>query len=71
MTTTIWIEPVKRTSRGLLLRARLGGPEGDILCDGVPNAHLRSPLERSWLAASPVLRDPQGRHRPMPSCAGT
>jgi hypothetical protein len=44
MTTRIWIEPVKRpdgrnwyTDRGLLLRSRLGGPEGEILCDRVHN----------------------------------
>ena len=45
MTTLIWIEPVKRadgsnryTDRGLLLRTRLGGPDGEVLCDGVHNA---------------------------------
>jgi hypothetical protein len=45
MTTRIWIEPVKRpdgrncyTDRGLLLRTRLGGPDGEILCDRVHNA---------------------------------
>jgi hypothetical protein len=45
MTTVIWIEPVKRpdgskryTDRGLLLRTRLGGPDGEIICDGVHNA---------------------------------
>jgi hypothetical protein len=45
MTTVIWIEPVKRpdgskryTDRGLLLRTRLGGPEGEFICDGVQNA---------------------------------
>ena len=44
MTTRIWIEPVKRpdgrnwyTDRGLLWRSRLGGPEGEILCDRVHN----------------------------------
>jgi hypothetical protein len=44
-TTRIWIEPVKRpdgrnwyTERlGLLLRTRLGGPDGEILCDRVHN----------------------------------
>jgi hypothetical protein len=45
MTTRIWIEPVKRpdgrnwySDRGLLLRTRLGGPDGEILCDRVQNA---------------------------------
>jgi hypothetical protein len=46
MTTQIWIEPVKRqderkhytSERGLLLIARLGGPNGDILVDGAHNA---------------------------------
>jgi hypothetical protein len=46
MTTQVWIEPVKRldgrnwyTDRnGLLLRIRLGGPHGEILCDRVHNA---------------------------------
>jgi hypothetical protein len=45
MRTRIWIEPVKRpdgrdwyTDRGLLLRTRLGGPHGEILCDRVHNA---------------------------------
>src|SRR5262245_11488151 len=39
MTTRIWLEPLKRpdgrnwyTDRGLLLRARLGGPDGEVLC---------------------------------------
>jgi hypothetical protein len=45
MTTRIWIEPVKRpdgrnlyTDRGLLLRTRLGGPDGEIRCNRVHNA---------------------------------
>jgi hypothetical protein len=45
MTTRIWIEPVKRpdgrnwyTDRGLLLRTRFGGPDGEVLCDRVHNA---------------------------------
>jgi hypothetical protein len=45
MTTRIWIEPIKRpdgrdwyTDRGLLLRTRLGGPDGEILCDRMHNA---------------------------------
>src|SRR5262245_30403365 len=45
MATLIFIEPVKRpdgrdwyTDRGLLLRTRLGGPDGEILCDRVHNA---------------------------------
>jgi hypothetical protein len=45
MTTRIWIEPVKRpdgrnwySDRGLLLRTRLGGPDGEVLCDRVHNA---------------------------------
>jgi hypothetical protein len=45
MTTRIWIEAIKRpdgrnwyTDRGLLLRARLGGAHGEILCDRVHNA---------------------------------
>ena len=45
MTTRIWIEPVKRpdgrdwyTDRGLLLRTRLGGAYGEVLCDRVHNA---------------------------------
>jgi hypothetical protein len=45
MTTQIWIEPVKRpdgrnwyTDRGLLLRTRLGGPDGEVLCERVHNA---------------------------------
>jgi hypothetical protein len=46
VTTRIWIEPVKRpdgrnwyTDRnGLLLRTRLGGPDGEVLCDRVHNA---------------------------------
>ena len=46
MTTQIWIEPVKRpdgrkhytTERGLLLIARLGGPDGEILVQGMHNA---------------------------------
>jgi hypothetical protein len=45
MTRLIWIEPVKRvdgsnwyTDRGLLLRTRLGGPDGEVLCDRVHNA---------------------------------
>jgi hypothetical protein len=45
MTTRIWIEPVKRpdgTDRGLLLRTRLGGPDGEILCDRVHNAICES-----------------------------
>lgn len=49
MTTVIWIEPVKRpdgskryTDRGLLLRTRLGGPDGEIICDGVHNAVCES-----------------------------
>jgi hypothetical protein len=44
MTTRIWIEPVKRpdgrdwyTDRGLLVRTRLGGPDGEILVDRVHN----------------------------------
>ena len=45
MTTLIWIEPVKRpdgrnwyTDRnGLLLRTRLGGPDGEVLCDRIHN----------------------------------
>jgi hypothetical protein len=45
VTTQIWIEPVKRpdgsdwysSRNGLLLRSRLGGPHGEILCDGVHN----------------------------------
>jgi hypothetical protein len=44
MTTRIWIEPVKRpdgrdwyTDRGLLLRTRLGAPDGEILADRVHN----------------------------------
>jgi hypothetical protein len=44
MTTRIWIEPVKRpdgrnwyTDRGLLLRTRLGGPDGEVLCDRIRN----------------------------------
>ena len=45
-TTQIWIEPVKRpdgrkhftSERGQLLRARLGGPDGEILAEGVHNA---------------------------------
>jgi hypothetical protein len=45
MTTRIWIEPVKRpdgrnwySDRGLLLRTRLDGPDGEILRDRVRNA---------------------------------
>jgi hypothetical protein len=46
MTTQIWIEPVKRlagrnhytSERGLLLMARLGRPDGEILVEGVHNA---------------------------------
>jgi hypothetical protein len=45
MMILIWIEPVNRvdgsnwyTDRGLLLRTRLGGPDGEILCDRVHNA---------------------------------
>src|SRR5690349_13953733 len=45
VTTRIWIEAVKRpdgrrwyTDRGLLLRTRLGGPDGEVLCDRVHNA---------------------------------
>ena len=42
----IWIEPVKRSDgsnwysgrNGLLLRTRLGGPDGEIICDRVHNA---------------------------------
>src|SRR5689334_3157200 len=44
MTTRIWIEPVKRpdgrnwyTDRGLLMRTRLGAPDGEVLCDRVHN----------------------------------
>ena len=40
MMTRIWIEPVKRpdgrdwyTDRGLVLRTRFGGPDGEILAD--------------------------------------
>src|SRR5262245_14757937 len=43
--TRIWIEPVTRpdgrdwyTDRGLLLRARLGGPDGEVVADRVHNA---------------------------------
>jgi hypothetical protein len=44
--TIIWIEPVKRSDgsnwysgrNGLLLRTRLGGPDGEIICDRVHNA---------------------------------
>jgi hypothetical protein len=43
--TIIWIEPVKRSDgsnwysgrNGLLLRTRLGGPDGEIICDRVHN----------------------------------
>src|SRR5262245_51581421 len=42
MITKIWIEPVERpdcrswyTDRGLLFRTRLGGPDGEVLCDRV------------------------------------
>jgi hypothetical protein len=49
MTTQIWIEPVKRpdgrdwyTDRGLLLRTRLGSPDGEILRDRVHNAICES-----------------------------
>jgi hypothetical protein len=45
MTTLIWIEPVKwpdgrsrYTDRGLLLRTRLSGLNGEVLCDRVHNA---------------------------------
>jgi hypothetical protein len=46
MTTQIWIEPVKRadgrkhytSEKGLLLMARLGGPDSEILVQGVHNA---------------------------------
>ena len=46
MTTRIWIEAVKRpdgrnwytAERGLLLMARLGGSDGEILVEGVHNA---------------------------------
>jgi hypothetical protein len=46
MTTRIWIEAIRRpdgrkhytTHRGLLLIARLGGPNGEILVQGVHNA---------------------------------
>ena len=45
MTTQIWIEPVKRPDGRnwyserwcLLLRTRLDGPDGEILCDRVHN----------------------------------
>jgi hypothetical protein len=45
MTTRIWIEPVKRpdgrnwyTDRnGFLLLTRLGGPDGEVLCDQIHN----------------------------------
>jgi hypothetical protein len=45
MVTTIWIEPVKKADgsnwysgrNGLLLRTRLRGPDGEILCDRVHN----------------------------------
>jgi hypothetical protein len=45
VTTQIWIEPVKRPDGrnwyserwGLLLRTRLDGPDGEILCDWVHN----------------------------------
>jgi hypothetical protein len=44
--TIIWIEPVKRSGgsnwysgrNGLLLRSRLGGPNGEVLCDRMHNA---------------------------------
>jgi hypothetical protein len=44
--TIIWIEPVKRSDgsnwysgrNGLLLRTRLGGPDGEVICDRVHNA---------------------------------
>jgi hypothetical protein len=49
MTTRIWIEPVKRpdgrdwyTDRGLLLRTRLGSPDGEVLCERVQNAICES-----------------------------
>jgi hypothetical protein len=43
--TIIWIEPVKKSDgsnwysgrNGLLLRSRLGGPDGEIICDRVHN----------------------------------
>src|SRR5262245_45265442 len=45
MATLIFVEPIKRpdgrdwdTDRGLLLRTRLGGPDGEVLCDRVHNA---------------------------------
>jgi hypothetical protein len=44
MATLIFIAPVKRpdgrdwyTDRGLLMRTRLGGPDGEVLCDRVHN----------------------------------
>ena len=50
MTARIWIEPVKRPDGrnwyserwGLLLRTRLGGPDGEILCDRVHNPVCKS-----------------------------
>ncbi len=50
MTTQIWIEPVKRPDGrnwyserwGLLLRTRLDGPDGEILCDRVHNPVCQS-----------------------------
>src|SRR5262245_48847740 len=45
MATLIFVEPIKRpdgrdwyTDRGLLLRTRLGGPDGEVLADRVHNA---------------------------------
>jgi hypothetical protein len=74
--TLIWIELVLRpdghpwyvpkgewiAKSGLLLRARLGGPDGEILCDKVFNPVCESCRALMAAALSPS-RDTQARYR--------
>jgi len=77
MPTQIWIEPVKRpdgrdwyTDRGLLLRTRLGGPDGEILVDRVHSPVFTSC--RVLMARGITGRFETGRKTfPTPACGAT